>query len=199
MRRVLYIESGAPGVLAVNGQFCGPLDAQGQALPTGDDAEVYIQLFPFGRSAAPLTAALELRGGELIRLEPADGCYALLWPDGAIEVELRAQDAQETPPQAAEPEAANTLLRYLALRLAGDGQARTLLMNAQQREVDLDGYEAAVPLRFSPPGEGERFDERAGLVRRLAPNVARVDAALAVTSPAGRGHRLIERVEVRRG
>ena len=57
-------------------------------------------------------------------------------------------------------------------------------------------YDAAVPLRLAPLRSGERFDERAGLVRRLAPNVARVDAALAVTVPAGQGRRRIETIEV---
>ena len=42
----------------------------------------------------------------------------------------------------------------------------------------------------------ERFDERAGLVVRLAPNIARVNAALAVTVPTGQGKRLIEQIEV---
>lgn len=42
----------------------------------------------------------------------------------------------------------------------------------------------------------ERFDERAGLVTRLAPNIARVNAALAVTVPTGQGRRMIERIEV---
>ena len=40
------------------------------------------------------------------------------------------------------------------------------------------------------------FDERAGLVVRLAPNIARVNAALAVTVPTGQGKRLIEQIEV---
>ena len=41
-----------------------------------------------------------------------------------------------------------------------------------------------------------RNAERAGLLKRLAPNVARVDAALASTVPAGQGRRMIERVEI---
>jgi len=53
-----------------------------------------------------------------------------------------------------------------------------------------------VPLRFAPLRAPERFDERAGLVVRLAPNIARVNAALAVTVPTGQGKRLIEQIEV---
>ena len=198
MRRVLVIESAMRGVLMVNGSFCGPLDGDGQAFPAGDDAEVYIQFFPFSQGAAPLTAALELRGGELVRLEPEEACYALLWPDGLIQLELRPLGAQ-TPAAEGEQEtaAAGTLLRYLSRQLAGDAQAHTLLMDPRA-EIDLTGYDAVVPLRFAPLKASERFDDRAGLVRRIAPNAARVDAALAVTSPAGQGHRLIERIEVMR-
>ena len=53
-----------------------------------------------------------------------------------------------------------------------------------------------VPLRFAPLHAPERFDERAGLVTRLAPNIARVNAVLAVTVPTGQGRRMIERIEV---
>ena len=74
-------------------------------------------------------------------------------------------------------------------------------MNGQEGTVaaDLSGYQAVVPLRYAPEGASGRFDERAGLVRRIAENAARVDAALAVTVPAGQGRRLIERMEILRG
>lgn len=190
------IESAARGVLVVNGCFCGPLDAQGQAFPASDNAEVYIQFFPFAQGSAPLTAALELRGGQIARLEPEEACYALIWPDGLIQLELRPLGAQTPAEEGAQEQAASgALLRYLMMRLSGDPQARVLLMNPQD-EPRLPAYDAVVPLRFGPMRAPERFDERAGLVRRLAPNIARVDAALAITSPAGQGHRLIERIEV---
>lgn len=198
MRRVLLIECARRGVLLVNGCFCGPLDGEGQAFPAGEDAEIYIQFFPFSQGEAPLTAALWLRGGQIERIEPQEACYALLWPDGLIQLELRPLGG-ETPACEGEREeaAAGALLRYLALRQAGDAQAAALLMDPCAGDA-LPGYDAVVPLRFAPLGAPERFDERAGLVTRLAPNVARVDAALAVTSPAGQGHRLIERIEVMR-
>lgn len=197
MVQMLIIESGVRGLLMVNGQFCGPVDSEGQVFPAGQSAEIYMQLFPFDESAAPLTAELRLRDGRIERLEPRARCFALIWPDGVIQLELRPQAQQEEiePPRQA---AFGTLLRYLTMRLAGDQQAQMLWMRPQDeaQTPDLSGYHAAVPLRFAPLGAGERFDERAGLVRRLADNVAQVDAALAVTSPAGQGHRLIERMEI---
>ena len=87
------------------------------------------------------------------------------------------------------------LLRYLALRLAGDAAADALLMHLAAAK-GLPAYDAVVPLRFAPLRAPERFDERAGLVVRLAPNIARVNAVLAVTVPTGQGKRLIEQIEV---
>ncbi|MGN0774870.1 MAG: hypothetical protein ACI4MP_13885 [Candidatus Ventricola sp.] len=196
MYRILMIESGVRGLLMVNGQFCGPVDDEGQAFPTGQNAEIYMQLFPFDAQAAPLTAELLLREGRIERLEPRERCFALIWPDGVIQLELRPQAQQEEPAQRQQA-APSTLLRYLTMRLAGDMQAQRLWMRPQdEAAADLSAYHAAVPLRFAPVSASERFDERAGLVRRTADNVAQVDAALAITSPAGQGHRLIERMEI---
>lgn len=190
----LLIESAEKGVLFVNGAFCGPMEAQGQAFPVGRNAEVYIQLFPFGRNV-PLTAALELRHGRIERLEPEVNGYALVWPDGVIQLELRLRAPEEAPVQNA---AHGTLLRYLNLRLTGDAQAQRLWLRPQDEAnaPDLSPYHAAVPLRFAPLATPERYDDRAGLVRRISDNIAVIDAAMAATSPAGQGRRLIERIEI---
>ena len=195
--RILMIESAARGVLCVNGQFCGPLEEGGQAFPASPEAEIYAQLFPFSPGAAPLTVEMRLRGGEIERLEPQEHAYALLWPDGIIQLELRpASDAGGEQMQGeTQTAAAGVLLRYLTLHLAGVPEADALLLRAQDIPA-LPPYDAVVPLRFAPLAAPERYDERAGLVRRLAPNVARVDAALAATVPAGQGRRLIERLTV---
>lgn len=199
MHQALYIESRAPGVLFINGFFCGPLEGDAQTYPLGRNAEIYIQFFPLARSAQTLSVAMRVEGEKITRLDPQDAAYALLWPDGVIQLEL-------TPAQAQEPEAADTgrdgassmtLLRYLSAKLAGDAQADALLMRPQDG-ADVSGYDAAVPLRFPPGGVSERYDERAGLVRRIAPNIACVDAALAATVPVGQGRRMIERIEIMR-
>jgi len=107
---------------------------------------------------------------------------------------MRGQKREMTPEEQAAP---NVLLRYLAMRLVGDEQARGLMMQQDVRNVpDLSEYHAAVPLRFAPQNVDMRFDMQAGLVRRVAPNVACVDAALAATVPIGQGRRLIERIEI---
>lgn len=196
MQPVVFIQSGADGVLLVNGFFCGPI-GEGQSFPAGRDAEVFIQLFPFGE-ALPVTVQLQLRGGRVERLVPQEAAYALCWPDGVIQVELRssAQRAQESAAKAQrQEETQGVLMRYLSLRLLGDPQAERLLLDPRLG-ADLSGYEAAVPLRFFPQEASVRCDERAGLVRRLDENVAAVDAALAATVPAGQGMRRIERIEI---
>ena len=196
MHQTLLIESAVQGLLFVNGQFCGPMEPEGQAFPMGKNAEVYIRLFPFGESA-PLTAGLAFYGGKIQRLEPAENAFALLWPDGVIQLELRMKRQAEPQPQ--EEEAAHgTLLRYLSLKLADDPQAQRLWLRPQDEAAapDLAIYHAAVPLRFAPVSAPEKYDDRAGLVRRIAPNIAAVDAAMAVTAPAGQGRRLLERMEI---
>ena len=201
MHQVLYIESRTPGLLTINGFFCGPIEEDGQAFPVGKNVEIYIQYFPFARSAQPLTVAMRMEDGQIARLEPQEAAYALLWPDGIIQLELTPDmpgDDQPARETGAEGASSMTLLRYLSAKLSGDVQADAFLMRPQDG-ADTSGYDAVVPLRFPPSNAPERYDERAGLVRRLTPNIARVDAALASTVPAGQGRRMIERVEILRG
>lgn len=196
VRLMLLIESAAAGVLFVNGQFCGPMEREGQAFPMGQNAEVYIQLFPFGEKA-PLTVMLRMRDGKLERLEPKENAYALIWPDGIVQLEMCMYEQPESGSQK-EQSVSGTLLRYLSLRLAGDPMAQRLWLRPQDETnaPDLSAYHAVVPLRFALVSVPESFDDRAGLVRRIADNIAVIDAALAITTPAGQGRRLIEKVDV---
>lgn len=198
MQNMVMIESAVRGLLYVNGQFCGPVDGAGQAFPAGGHAEIFVQLFPFGEGA-PLAAEMILRAGRIVHLSPAESCFALQWPDGVIELELRPQAGSPSPEGAEDGErreAQGMLLHYLNLRLAGEERAASMLMHPQAACPDLSGYHAAVPLRFAPLAAEGMYDERAGLVTRLGENVARVDAALAASAPAGAGRRVIERIDV---
>lgn len=197
MRQMLRIECACGGVLMVNGLFCGPLEGEGQTFPTGQNEEIYVQFFPFLPEVKPLTVAMRLREGKIIRLEPKVHAYALLWPDGIIQLELRPDgcpDGGEKP----DGEMKNVLERYLTMRKAGDAQARFLLLRPEM-EPALPDYDAVVPLRFAPLNTPDCYDERAGLVHALCENVARVDAALAITAPAGMGQKRIERIDVAEG
>lgn len=196
MHRILLIESAVRGLLYVNGQFCGPLEGDGQAFPMGADAEVYIQLIPLDERASPVTAELHMSGGHVARLSPGERCYALTWPDGIVQLELRPEGTEGEGGEEATA-AQSALLQYLSMRLAGDGRSMQMLLRPQETPApELDGYEAVVPLRFAPLCAGELFDERAGLVRRVLQNAAVVDVMLAVTVPAGQGRRMIERMKL---
>ena len=197
MHRILYIESACRGLLMVNGQFCGPLEGEGQAFPMGNYLEAYIQFFPFEEGAAPVTAALQMRDGQLTRLEPEQKCFALIWPDGVVQLEIRAEEESKGVQNAAQGIAADKLLRYLTMKIAGDDKAEHLLMQGASG-IDTAAYTAAVPLRFAPESVSDRYDERAGLVRRILPNAAVVDAVFASTVPAGQGRRMIEKIEILR-
>ena len=165
MRCMLCIQCAIRGLLTINGQFCGPVDGEGQTFPTARDAEIFIEYMPLTENAK------------------------------LIQLELRPEAPDMPEAGETEQAAPNVLLRYLTMRLAGDAGADALLMRAGAAE-GLPAYDAVVPLRFAPLHAPERFDERAGLVTRLAPNIARVNAALAVTVPTGQGRRMIERIEV---
>lgn len=195
MRCMLCIQCAIRGLLTINGQFCGPVDGEGQTFPTARDAEIFIEYMPLTENAKPMALELALEQGKVSRIEPAPHGYALIWPDGLIQLELRPEAPDMPEAGETEQAAPNVLLRYLTMRLAGDAGADALLMRAGAAE-GLPAYDAVVPLRFAPLHAPERFDERAGLVTLLAPNIARVNAALAVTVPTGQGRRMIERIEV---
>ena len=179
MRRMLVMQSGTRGVLVVNGCFCGPMEPDGQAFPTGGDAEIYIQLFPFAPGACPLTAAVTLRGGRVARMEPEGCCYMLLWPDGVMQLELRAPGQADAKAQEGGQAAAPDVLRaYLQMVMAGDARADELLARPQAK-IELGAYAAVLPLRFAPVRAPQGYALRAGIVRRLADDMAAVDAVLA--------------------
>ena len=197
MNHTLLIESAAQGLLLINGQFCGPMERDGQAFPLGRNAEIYIQLIPFGE-AAPLAVGLEMRDGRIAKLYPKENAFALLWPGGVVQLELRMQ-SQKEPEQTAQRIEPDALVRYLHLRLAGD--PRALLLRAGQQDgdaPDLSAYHAAVPMRFMGSDIPDGYALRAGLVRRAEENVAYVDTALAQMIDGGQGRRLIGRMDILR-
>lgn len=197
MDHTLLIESAAQGLLLINGQFCGPMEREGQAFPLGRNAEIYIQLIPFGE-AAPLAVGLEMRDGRIAKLYPKENAFALLWPGGVVQLELRMQ-SQKEPEKTAQRIEPDALVRYLHLRLAGDPRALLLRAGQQDGDVpDLSAYHAAVPMRFMGSDIPDGYALRAGLVRRAEENVAYVDTALARMIDGGQGRRLIGRMDILR-
>jgi len=195
MARMLRVECACEGLLTVNGQFCGPLEKDGQVFPMGEYAQAYLQFCAYHSQIKPLAAVLELRAGQIERLEPQNNCFALAWPDGVLQLELRPEGCEAWQTQREEAIVPNTLLRYLSMTMAGDERARQLLMRAQDG-VSFAGYETALPLRFAPLHAPHWANECAGLVRRTGSNAAVVDAVLAAVVPCGAGKKMIERLEI---
>ena len=53
MRCMLCIQCAIRGLLTINGQFCGPVDGEGQTFPTARDAEIFIEYMPLTENAKP--------------------------------------------------------------------------------------------------------------------------------------------------
>ncbi len=87
MLPIILVQCAQPGLLYVNGAFCGELSAP-QMLPVRPDGRVYVEFRPLAGAAFPLATALDFVGGVLQPTLPR--CvYAVQWPDQIIDVELR--------------------------------------------------------------------------------------------------------------
>ena len=124
MRCMIEMESAVRGLLWVNGQFCGPVDREGQTFPASENAEIFIQFFPLDIKTKPAALEMVLQNGSIARLEPETVGYALLWADGVIQLEIHPETDEQPDEQAQEQAAQTVLLRYLSMRLAGQMRRR---------------------------------------------------------------------------
>ena len=85
---MLLIQSKTPGLLTVNGQFCGRVDESAQTFMTHRDERVYLSFSPFDSAYLPLTRELQLSNDT--PSAPAEGLYALVWPEHICQLELQA-------------------------------------------------------------------------------------------------------------
>jgi len=95
MHPVLMVQS-PPGLLYVNGRFCG--EAEGSCLPLARDGAAYVEYRPIGSTLEAVTLKLALKRGVLDEGLP-EGVYAVQWPNGLIEVELHGETAAVSPQQ----------------------------------------------------------------------------------------------------
>lgn len=95
MLPMLLIESKQPGLLYVNGQFCGKLDGQ-QTFIAHQDDRVYLELRPFDTRCAGVVSEIVLSGGMV--KPPESGVFVVEWPEGIKQIELHpAKTAQSAP------------------------------------------------------------------------------------------------------
>lgn len=84
---MLLVQSQTPGLLTINGQFCGRVDEAAHTYMTHRDERAYLSFCPFDDAFLPLTREIHIAGDQL--LSPAQGLYALMWPENICQLELR--------------------------------------------------------------------------------------------------------------
>jgi len=84
---MLMVQCAQPGLLYVNGWFCGEL-TEPYMLPVRPDGRVYVEFRALTGQAFPLAAALAFSNGLLSPPLPAT-VYAVQWPDRVTGLELR--------------------------------------------------------------------------------------------------------------
>ena len=94
--------SGGPGLVYLNGRFCGETGAA--AMPLASDGVQYLELRPFDPKSPGAVLRLSLEDGKLIDGVTGD-VYAVQWPEGWIALELHG----ENPGLQAEPRLLATL------------------------------------------------------------------------------------------
>lgn len=100
MQPMLIVQSEQPGLLYLNGAFCGEL-AEPLAFPVRADSRVFLELRPLGEFSFPVALALNFQDGTLQPPLPAIA-YAVQWPDHITELELRPLRLPNAPPPESE-------------------------------------------------------------------------------------------------
>lgn len=84
---MLLIQSNTPGLLTLNGQFCGRVDDSPHSYLTHRSDRGYLFFSPFDDARSSLTREIRVQDDQL--LPPDEGIYALQWPEGVCQLELR--------------------------------------------------------------------------------------------------------------
>lgn len=98
MHPMLMVHAPA-GLLYLNGRFCG--ETGGSGLPLTRDGVVYLEYRPLAARDGSMALRLELKSG-LIADGMVEDAYAIQWPGGLIELELRPSDLSGEPVQHAQ-------------------------------------------------------------------------------------------------
>ena len=84
---MLLIQSNTPGLLTLNGQFCGRVDDSPHSYLTHRSDRGYLFFSPFDDARSSLTREIRVQDDQL--LPPDEGIYALQWHEGVCQLELR--------------------------------------------------------------------------------------------------------------
>ena len=88
--------TGAPGIVYLNGIFCGETGAA--ALPMGMRGVQYLELRPFDPDTPAAALRLTFEDGRLTG-GVTGNAFAVQWPDGRVELELRASAREAEAPR----------------------------------------------------------------------------------------------------
>lgn len=107
---MLLIQSNTPGLLHINGQFCGRVDESPHTYLTRTDDRGYLSFQPFSDDMTPLAREICIQQDQL--LAPDSGLYALQWPEGVCQIEIRpASYAHSTATESSIPPQAQDLVK----------------------------------------------------------------------------------------
>lgn len=98
---MLLIQSNTPGLLTLNGQFCGRVDDSPHTYLTHRDDRGYLAFMPYNDAYLPLVREIHLQDDQLS--PPDEGLYALQWPESVCQLELRPAPRFAVPAQASSP------------------------------------------------------------------------------------------------
>lgn len=88
MHPMLTVQAPA-GLLYLNGRFCG--ETGGSGIPLTRDGVVYLEYRPLAKRGDGMAMRLDLKAGQ-VSGGLVEGAYAVQWPGGLIELELRGEE-----------------------------------------------------------------------------------------------------------
>lgn len=100
MQPMLIFSANHPGILYLNGKFAGEFSSETPLMrPVANRGAVYLEYRPLTRGVQSMARKLVFSGGipMLESVEEADGVNVLIWPGGAVEIELTPETIGTIP------------------------------------------------------------------------------------------------------
>ena len=89
------VYSDVPGLICVNGRLVGETGETPLAVPVSPRGAVYLEHRPMARGCLPLAGRVTFSGGRALPESITQGLWALCWPSGVVEVEMKPERLEE--------------------------------------------------------------------------------------------------------
>lgn len=142
MHPMLTVQAPA-GLLYLNGRFCG--ETGGSGLPLTRDGVVYLEYRPLATRGEGMAMRLDLKSGQVTG-GLIEGAYAVQWPGGLIELELRGEGPAGEPTLHAQLDTPKGRL----LLIEQDGLLSLGFGPEDETVLPVDGPVTQVALRTQP-------------------------------------------------